>query len=83
MPEIRNNGHLRLIVRVVAASIVSGLLAYVVVSLTITNKTELSALRLGAAIAIFASTFAITYLGLARALRISEVTAVLALVRRK
>jgi putative peptidoglycan lipid II flippase len=83
VPEIRNNGHLRLIVRVVAASIVSGLLAYVVVSLTITNQTELSALRLGAAIAIFASTFAITYLGLARALRISEVTAVLALVRRK
>jgi putative peptidoglycan lipid II flippase len=83
VPEIRNTGHLRLIVRVVAASIVSGLIAYVVVSLTITNQTELSALRLGAAIAIFASTFAITYLGLARALRISEVTAVLALVRRK
>jgi len=83
VPEIRNNGHLRLMVRVVAASIVSGLLAYVVVSLTITNQTELSALRLGSAIAIFASTFAITYFGLARALRISEVTAVLALVRRK
>ena len=83
VPEIRNNGHLRLMVRVVAASIVSGLLAYVVVSVTITNQTELSALRLGAAIAIFASTFAITYLALARALRISEVTAVLALVRRK
>ena len=83
VPEIRNNGHLRLMVRVVAASIVAGLLAYVVVSVTITNQTELSALRLGAAIAIFASTFAITYLALARALRISEVTAVLALVRRK
>ena len=83
VPEIRNNGHLRLMVSVVAASIVSGLLAYVVVSVTITNQTELSALRLGAAIAIFASTFAITYLALARALRISEVTAVLALVRRK
>ena len=83
VPEIRNGGHLRLIVRVVVASIVSALLAYAVVSLTVTNQAELSALLLGGAITIFAGIFSLTYLGLAKALRISEVTAVLALVRRK
>jgi putative peptidoglycan lipid II flippase len=83
VPEIRNSGHVRLMVRVVAASTFSALLAYVVVSLAVTNQTELSALRLGGAIVMFAGVFSLAYLGLAKALRISEVTAVLALVRRK
>jgi putative peptidoglycan lipid II flippase len=83
VPEIRNSGHVRLMVRVVAASTFSALLAYVVVSLAVTNQTELSALRLGGAIVMFAVVFSLAYLGLAKALRISEVTAVLALVRRK
>ena len=83
VPEIHKNGHLRLLVRVTAASFFSALLAYVIVRLTITNQSELSALRIGLAIGIFAGVFSITYLGLAKLLRISEVTAVLALVRRK
>jgi putative peptidoglycan lipid II flippase len=83
VPEIWNSGHIRLMVRVVAASTFSALLAYVVVSIAVTNQTELSALRLGGAIAMFAGVFSLAYLGLAKALRISEVTAVLALVRRK
>jgi putative peptidoglycan lipid II flippase len=83
VPEIRNNGHLRLQVRVVTASVVSALVSYLVVRLTITNQTDLSALRLAAAIGIFAGAFSLLYLGLAKALRISEVSAVLALVRRK
>jgi amino acid transporter len=70
-------------VRVVAASFVSALVAYLLVRLTITNQTDLSALRLGLAIGIFAATFSLIYLGLAKVLRISEVSAVLALVRRK
>ena len=70
-------------VRVVAASFVSALVAYLLVRLTITNQTDLSALRLGLAIGIFAATFSVIYLGLAKVLRISEVSAVLALVRRK
>jgi amino acid transporter len=40
-------------------------------------------MRLGLAIGIFAASFSLVYLGLAKALRISEVSAVLALVRRK
>lgn len=83
VPEIHKNGHLRLLVRVTAASFFSALLAYVIVRLTITNQSELSALRIGLAIGIFAGVFSITYLGLAKLLRISEVTTVLALVRRK
>ena len=83
VPEIHKNGHLRLLVRVTAASFFSALLAYVIVRLTITNQSELSALRIGLAIGIFAGVFSITYMGLAKLLRISEVTAVLALVRRK
>jgi uncharacterized oligopeptide transporter (OPT) family protein len=70
-------------VRVVTASFVSALVAYVLVRLTITNQTDLSALRLGLAIGIFASSFSLIYLGLAKVLGISEVSAVLALVRRK
>ena len=83
VPEIVKNGHLRLLVRVTAASIVAALFAYLLVRLTITNQSELSALRIGLAIGIFAGAFSIMYLGLAKLLRISEVTAVLALVRRK
>lgn len=83
VPEIRNNGHLRLMVRVTAASIVSALVSYLLVRFTITNEPELSALRIGLAIGIFAGAFSLIYLGLAKALRISEVTTVLALVRRK
>lgn len=83
VPEIHKNGHLRLLVRVTAASFFSALLAYVIVRLTITNQSELSALRIGLAIGIFAGVFSITYLGLAKLLRISEVTTVLALIRRK
>jgi putative peptidoglycan lipid II flippase len=83
VPEIRKNGHLRLMIRVIAASFVSALVAYALVSLTITNQGGLSALRLGLAIGIFAGSFSLLYLGLAKVLRISEVSAVLALVRRK
>jgi putative peptidoglycan lipid II flippase len=83
VPEIRNNGHLRLMVRVVAASLVSALVAYMLVRLTITNQVGLSALRLGLAIGIFAGSFSVLYIGLAKVLRITEVSAVLALVRRK
>jgi putative peptidoglycan lipid II flippase len=83
VPEISKNGHLRLMVRVVTASLVSALIAYALVRLTITNQTGLSAPRLGLAIGIFAASFSLLYLGLAKVLRISEVSAVLALVRRK
>jgi len=83
VPEIRKNGHLRLIVRVTAASIVAALVSYLLVRLTITNQSEMSAMRDGIAIAIFIGSFSILYLGLAKVLRISEVSAVLALVRRK
>lgn len=76
VPEIHKNGHLRLLVRVTAASFFSALLAYVIVRLTITNQSELSALRIGLAIGIFAGVFSITYLGLAKLLRISEITTV-------
>ena len=83
VPEIRQNGHFRLIVRVVAASTSSALVAYALVMLVIRNQTELSALELALAITVFAGSFSLFYLGLAKALRISEVLAVLAIVRRK
>lgn len=83
VPEIRNSGHLRLIVRVTAASIFAAFVAYLLVRLTITNQPDLSALRVGLAIGIFTISFSLIYLGLAKLLRISEVAAVLALVRRK
>ncbi len=83
VPEIRNSGHLRLIVRVTAASIFAAFVSYVLVRFTITNQSELSALRVGLAIGLFTISFSLIYLGLAKVLRISEVAAVLALVRRK
>jgi putative peptidoglycan lipid II flippase len=83
VPEISENGHLRLMVRVLASSLVSVLIAYALVRLTITNQAELSAPRLGLAIGIFGASFSLLYVGLAKVLRISEVSAVLALVRRK
>lgn len=83
VPEINNNGHLRLLVRVVVAGTIAAIVSYALVRLSITNQPDLTALRLGLAISIFAGSFALIYVGLAKALRISEVSAVLALVRRK
>ena len=83
VPEIRKSGHLRLIVRVSAASVVGALLSYFLVRVTITNQPEPSTLRVAAAIGVFTVLFSLTYVGLAKVLRISEISAVLALVRRK
>ncbi len=83
VPELNGNGHLRLIVRVTAASFISAAVSYFMVWLAVAAQAELSALILGLAIAIFAILFSLLYLGLAKAFRISEVSAVLALVRRK
>ena len=83
VPEIRKNGHLRLIVRVAAASILAAFVAYLLVRVTITNQSDLSALRVASAIGTFTVSFSLIYIGLAKMLRISEVSAVLALVRRK
>jgi len=83
VPEISNSGHLRLLVRVVTASALAGGASFALVRLLITNQADLSALRLGLAICVYAGSFAALYLGMAKALRISEVSAVLALVRRK
>jgi putative peptidoglycan lipid II flippase len=83
VPEIRKNGHLRLIVRVSAASILAAFVSYLLVRVTITNQSDLSALRVAGAIGIFSVSFSLIYVGLAKLLHISEVSAVLALVRRK
>jgi putative peptidoglycan lipid II flippase len=83
VPEIRKNGHLRLLVRVTAASIFAAIVSYLLVRVTVTNQADLSTPRVAAAIGIFTVSFSLIYLGLAKILRISEVSAVLALVRRK
>jgi putative peptidoglycan lipid II flippase len=83
VPEIWKQGHLRLIVRVTAASVLAAAVSYLLVRVTITNKTDMSALRVGLAIGIFTVSFSLIYLGLAKLFRISEVSTVLALVRRK
>ena len=83
VPEIRKSGHLRLIVRVSAASVVGALLSYFLVRVTITNQPDLSTLHVAAAIGVFTVLFSLAYVGLAKVLRISEISAVLALVRRK
>ncbi len=57
--------------------------SYLLVRVTITNQTDMSALRVGLAIGIFTVSFSLIYLGLAKLFRISEVSTVLALVRRK
>ncbi len=83
VPEIWKQGHLRLIVRVTAASVLAAAVSYLLVRVTITNQTDMSALRVGLAIGIFTVSFSLIYLGLAKLFRISEVSTVLALVRRK
>lgn len=83
VPEIRNSGHLRLMVRVGAASVVAAFVSYLLVRVTVTNQSDLSALRVAAAIGLFTVLFSLIYVGLAKVLRISEISAVLALVRRK
>lgn len=83
IPALRNNGHLRLLVRVSIAGLLAAAASYLLVRLTIVNEPGISALRLGLAIASFAAGFSVLYLALAKLFRISEVSVVLALVRRK
>jgi len=83
VPALRNNGHLRLLIRVSVAGILAAAASYLLVRLTIVNEPGITALRLGLAIASFAAGFSVSYLALAKLFRISEVSAVLALVRRK
>ena len=83
IPALRNNGHLRLLIRVSFAGLLAAAASYLLVRLTIVNEPGISALRLGLAIASFAAGFSVLYLALAKLFRISEVSAVLALVRRK
>jgi len=83
VPALRNNGHLRLLIRVSVAGLLAATVSYLLVRLTIVNEPGVSALRLGLAIASFAASFSVSYLALAKLFRISEVSAVLALVRRK
>lgn len=83
VPALRNNGHLRLLIRVSVAGFLAATVSYLLVRLAIVNQPGISALRLGLAIASFAASFIASYLLLAKLFRISEVWAVLALVRRK
>jgi putative peptidoglycan lipid II flippase len=83
VPALRNNGHLRLLIRVSVAALLAGTVSYLLVRLTIVNQSGISAPRLGLAITSFAASFTVLYLLLAKLFRISEVSAVLALVRRK
>jgi putative peptidoglycan lipid II flippase len=83
VPELQKNGHLRLLIRVTVAGILAATVSYLLVRLSIMNQPGISAPRLGLAIASFATSFTILYFALAKLFRISEVGAVLALVRRK
>ena len=83
VPDLLNHGHLRLIVRVTVASLISGAGAYLFVSDLIIRSDQASLTQLGLGIASFAASFSLLYLALAKVLHISEVWAVLALVRRK
>lgn len=83
VPKIRKNGHLPLIARVTAVSIFAALVSYTLVRVTVTSQTDLSAPRIATEIGIFTVLFSFIYFGLAKLLRISEVSALLALVRQK
>jgi putative peptidoglycan lipid II flippase len=83
VPELRNHGHLRLLIRVTVIGLIAGALAFLFVRLLIVNQGEVSALRLGAAISSFALSFSVAYLLLAKLFKISQVWAILALVRRR
>ena len=81
--EIRNYGHLKILVQVITASVVSAIISYVLVRLTITDRVQVSTIEIASAIGIFAVAFSVSYLSLARLFRISEISTVLRLVRRK
>lgn len=83
VPALKNNGHLRLLIRVSVAALLAATVSYLLVRFAIVNQPGISAPRLGLAITSFAASFTVSYLLLAKLFRISEVSAVLALVRRK
>jgi hypothetical protein len=72
-----------LMVKAITASFVAAVLSYSLVRLAITNQSDLSSARIGFAIVIFTISFSLVYLGFAKVLRISEISSVLALARRK
>ena len=83
VPELRNNGHLRLLIRVTLVGLIAAAISYISVRLLIVNQVDISALRLGAAITSFAVSFSVAYLLLAKLFRITQVLDVLALMRRR
>ena len=69
--------------KVVAAGFLAASVSYLLVRLSIIVQPAISAPRLGLAIASFAASFILIYFALAKLFRISEVWALLDLVRRK
>lgn len=83
VPDLRSDGHIRLIVRVLLASLVSAFTAFLVIELFFSGSFYESALKLGLEIGTFSAIFSVVYLVLAKFMRITEVTQVMALVKRK
>lgn len=83
VPDLKSNGHIRLIVRVLVASLISAFAAFLVVEIIFSGSFYASALKLGLEIGSFATIFGVVYLILAKFMRITEVTQVLALVKSR
>ena len=83
VPDLQNSGYFRLLFKVVVAGFLAASVSYLLVRLSIVVQPAISAPRLGLAIASFAASFILIYFALAKLFRISEVWALLDLVRRK
>jgi hypothetical protein len=83
VPDLQNSGYFRLLIKVTVGGLVAACVSYLLVRLSIVNQPAISAPRLGLAIASFAASFILVYFALAKLFRISEVWALLDLVRRK
>ncbi len=83
VPELRDISHIRLLVRVMIASLLAALVAFLLIEIIFGGSFYDSALKLGLEILSFGVAFGVAYLGLAKLMRITEVTTVLTLVKSR
>ena len=83
VPDLRDIGHIRLLVRVLVASLVAAFAAFLAIEVLFSGSFYDSALKLGLEIISFGLVFSVAYIALAKLMRVTEINVLLALVKSR
>jgi putative peptidoglycan lipid II flippase len=83
VPDLRDIVHIRLLVRVLVASLVAAFAAFLAIEVLFGGSFYDSALKLGLEIISFGLVFSVAYIALAKLMRVTEINVLLALVKSR